>query len=187
MCSDVATNTPGMCDGRRALPRIALERRPARQPQDGRREAGPRIPVAKIEREQKRQRRRPFGERRDVVERLKAGEESERGGDAENHARAHEAGRGLHHRDYRRPTSMCVKGRSRGSRSCRANPSLKSGISSQFNVFEHRFDALRPETLAFFVDRVFVCAAQCELHAGTVQVRSMGDGAIGTGTRGPPA
>ena len=55
-----------------ALPRAPLERGPARQPQDAGREARPRIPVAQVEREQERQRRRPVGERRDVVVGLKA-------------------------------------------------------------------------------------------------------------------
>ena len=83
-CSDVATKTPAMCTGIASLPRRAIEREAARQPQDRRRQRSPRIPVAKIEREQQSERRRLVGERRDEIERRERREEPERRRDAED-------------------------------------------------------------------------------------------------------
>ena len=71
------------------LPRGAIEGETPRQPQDAGRERRPRIPVAKIEREQQAERRRLVGEGGDEIERREGGEETERGRDAEDDTDGH--------------------------------------------------------------------------------------------------
>ena len=88
----------GDVDRNRGLPRRAFEREAAREPEDGRREHRPRIPVAQVEREQQPERRRLVGERRDEIERRERREEAKRGRDAEDHANGNASGVGGHGR-----------------------------------------------------------------------------------------
>ena len=114
-CSEVATTTPTMWTGIASLPGRAIEREAARQPEDRRRQHRPRIPVAKIEREQQSERRRLVGERRDEIERRERREESERGRDAEDDAERDTcAGVGGHGRTIR-PARPCGQARCHSS------------------------------------------------------------------------
>jgi len=84
----------GCGDG--GFPRRSLERKIARDAENGRRQHRPRIPVGEVEREQQAEARRLVGESRDEIERGKRREEAKRCRDAEDHTNGHASGIGGH-------------------------------------------------------------------------------------------
>jgi hypothetical protein len=98
----------GDVHGDRELPGGAIEGEPRRQPQDRGRQRRPRIPVAKIEREQQTERRGFVGERRDEIERREAREKTQRSRDGGDDAERNASGGGGH-RGTISPPRVAVK------------------------------------------------------------------------------